>query len=143
VNQVLGNLLANAIRFSPDKSTITVFAEERSGEVQFSVRDHGAGIAADVLPNIFDRFWQSESNGRVGLGLGLYIVKGIVEAHGGQIGVHSQLGEGSTFSFSIPDECDSALSGIRSRPELSPPHSDLSLPRLRADSAHEGSGSSS
>lgn len=103
LNQVFGNLLANAIRFSPERSTIFVFAEERNGEVQFSVRDEGAGIAAELLPRIFDPFWQSKAHGRGGLGLGLYIVKGIVEAHGGQVGVRSQLGLGSTFSFSIPD----------------------------------------
>lgn len=108
VNQVLGNLVANAIRFSPQSSTITVSAEECDGGTLFSVRDEGAGIDAELLPQIFDRFWQSKPKGRGGLGLGLYIVKGIVEAHGGKIGVRSQLGKGSTFSFCIPDPVVSA-----------------------------------
>lgn len=119
VSQVLGNLVANAIRFSPESSTITVSAEECNGGVLFSVGDEGAGIAGELLPHIFDRFWQSRPNQQEGLGLGLYITKGIVEAHGGQISVCSQLGVGSTFSFSIPDTMVTAPSGRSGRPDAS------------------------
>jgi signal transduction histidine kinase len=68
----------------------------------FWVRDNGAGIAAADLPHVFDRFWQAQKGERRGAGLGLPIVKGIVETHGGRIWVDSALGHGSTFFFTIP-----------------------------------------
>jgi PAS domain S-box-containing protein len=101
--QVLGNLLRNALKFSPDGSTITAAAELRDGEVVFSVRDQGPGIAPDEQRRVFERYWRSPSSGRRGgSGLGLSIAKGIVEAHGGRIWLESKLGEGSTFYFTLP-----------------------------------------
>jgi len=103
VGQVLANLVVNAIKFSPEKRHISVFAEDVEGGVRFGVRDEGAGIAPEVVPRIFDRFWRSEESGRSSVGLGLYIAKGLVEGHGGRIGVESQLGVGSTFYVFFPD----------------------------------------
>ena len=68
----------------------------------FWVADTGPGIAAEDLPHVFDRFWQARKEERGGAGLGLPIVKGIVEAHGGRVWVESALGQGSTFRFTIP-----------------------------------------
>jgi PAS domain S-box-containing protein len=103
VIQVLGNLLRNAIKFTPEGGRIVVTAEERDGRFILSVRDTGSGIAPEHLDRIFDRYWQSADGSRArGTGLGLSIAKGIVDAHGGRIWVDSRLGEGSTFSFSLP-----------------------------------------
>lgn len=71
-------------------------------DVLFQVADTGAGISADDLPHVFDRFWQAGKNERRGAGLGLPIVKGLVEAHGGRVWVESDVGRGSTFCFTIP-----------------------------------------
>jgi PAS domain S-box-containing protein len=100
--QVFENLIGNAIRFTPPGGHITVGAESREHEVIFWVADDGSGIAPDGLPHLFERFWQATKGDRRGAGLGLPIVKGIVEAHGGHIWVESTLGRGSTFFFSIP-----------------------------------------
>jgi signal transduction histidine kinase len=100
--QVLENLVGNAVKFSRSGGCVTVGAARRNGELLFWVKDTGAGIASDDLPHLFDRFWQARKAGRQGIGLGLAIVKGIVEAHGGRIWVESQLGEGSTFFFTLP-----------------------------------------
>lgn len=102
MGQVLGNLIGNAIKFGRENSTVTVSSEQANGEVTFSVRDEGVGIPAEALPKIFDQFWQARAGIRSGVGLGLYIVKGIVEAHGGRIWVESELGVGSTFHVHIP-----------------------------------------
>jgi signal transduction histidine kinase len=73
------------------------------GSVRFAVKDNGVGIAADDLPHVFDRYWQKRrSGGEPGVGLGLAIVRGIVDAHGGHLAVESAPGEGSQFSFTIP-----------------------------------------
>lgn len=101
--QVLGNLVGNAIKFSPTGSEVRLGAEVRDGTVRISVADRGPGIAADALPHIFDRYWRLTDGGnRRGVGLGLYIAKGIIEAHGGQISVDSRVGHGSVFRFTIP-----------------------------------------
>jgi PAS domain S-box-containing protein len=114
VLQVLLNLLGNAVKFTPTGGRITVDAapvagpgdEGRGGMpgsmVRFRVRDTGVGIAESHLSHVFDRFWQVHVTGRAGAGLGLAIAKGIVEAHGGAIWAESTLGEGTTFSFTIP-----------------------------------------
>lgn len=101
--QVLGNLVRNAIKFTPNGGRITLGAEARDSDVVFFVRDTGAGIPAPNQARIFDRFWQSSAGARGrGTGLGLSIAKGIVEAHGGQIRVESAPHHGSTFFFSLP-----------------------------------------
>jgi len=99
--QVFENLVGNAIKFTGPGGLITVGAEPTSGQVLFWVADTGAGIAADQLPHVFERLWQGKAAGQ-GAGLGLPIVRGIVEAHGGRVWVESTVGEGSTFFFTIP-----------------------------------------
>ncbi|WP_437575193.1 ATP-binding protein [Sorangium sp. So ce887] len=100
--QVLSNLAGNALRFTPEGCAITIGAELQGPHVRLSVSDRGTGIEPDDLPRLFDRYWQARATRCAGAGLGLYIVKGIVEAHGGQISVDSTLGVGTTFSFTIP-----------------------------------------
>jgi PAS domain S-box-containing protein len=99
--QVFENLIGNATKFTARGGRITVGARAERGEVIFRVADTGAGIPADDLPHLFDRFWQARKERR-GAGLGLAIVKGIVEAHGGRIWVQSTQGQGSTFHFTVP-----------------------------------------
>src|SRR6185436_18597582 len=102
VQQVFGNLIGNAIKFSPRDSTITVGAAATEREVIFSVADQGPGIAPDEVTRIFERYWSGKRHDQKSTGLGLFISKGIVEAHGGRIWVESTLGLGSTFRFSLP-----------------------------------------
>ena len=101
--QALGNLLRNAIKFTPNGGNITVGVDARDARVQFWVSDSGPGIPVENQARLFDRYWQSSNGARVrGTGLGLSITKGIVDAHGGEIWVRSTPGEGSTFTFAIP-----------------------------------------
>lgn len=102
VLQVLSNLVSNAIKYSPESAEIRITAEPGSDGVVFAIEDRGAGIPADELPRIFDRFWQARRNRRPGAGLGLAIAKGIVEAHGGELWVESEEGEGTTARFTLP-----------------------------------------
>ncbi|WP_438029244.1 sensor histidine kinase [Sorangium sp. So ce233] len=105
--QVLSNLVSNSIKFTAPGGRIRVCGERAGGELRFSVSDTGPGIPRDLLELVFERFWQASEKDRRGLGLGLYICKSIVEAHGGRIWVESRLGEGSTFHFTIPDRASS------------------------------------
>jgi signal transduction histidine kinase/DNA-binding response OmpR family regulator len=105
VGQVATNLIGNAIKFSPDKSRIEVFASGDPEKITVSVKDYGRGISARDISRLFQRFAQLDSSTTRkagGTGLGLVISKGIVEQHGGNIWVESALNEGSTFSFSLP-----------------------------------------
>ncbi|HJS43207.1 MAG TPA: GAF domain-containing sensor histidine kinase [Gemmatimonadales bacterium] len=102
VLQVLGNLIGNAIKFTPDGGSVQVTAQRLDDEVVFSVRDSGIGISSEQLPHVFDRFWQATPKARLGSGLGLTIAKGVVEALGGRIWVESRSGEGTTFFFTLP-----------------------------------------
>jgi signal transduction histidine kinase len=105
VNQVFDNLLSNAIKFSPNGGEITVRLQDTGEMVQASVSDTGIGIPADQLDRIFERFYQVDGSATRkfgGAGLGLAIVQRIIEAHGGRIWVESELGRGSTFSFTLP-----------------------------------------
>lgn len=102
VEQVLGNLLSNSLKFTPAGGHITVSARRSDGEAVISVADTGIGIAPALLPRIFDRFTQGQIGSEKGAGLGLSIVKGIVEQEGGRIWVDSTLGAGSTFYFTLP-----------------------------------------
>ena len=100
--QVLTNLVGNALKFTPRGGSIGVRVERDATGATFTVTDTGQGIHADLLDTIFGRFVQAVETDRRGLGLGLFIAKSIVDAHGGTIGVHSTVGEGSTFSFTLP-----------------------------------------
>jgi PAS domain S-box-containing protein len=104
VRQIMSNLLDNAVKFSSQGTTITVCAQSNGTAISISVHDEGQGIAPEHLPHIFDRFYRGEGLGvqTGGVGLGLAICKGLVEAMGGRISVVSQVGQGSTFSFSLP-----------------------------------------
>jgi signal transduction histidine kinase len=102
VLQVLSNLVGNAVKFTPEGGSVFVEAREGREEAVFSVRDTGPGIAEEDLPRIFDRFWQAKKNDRGGIGLGLSIVQGLVEAHGGRLWAESKHGEGATFFFTLP-----------------------------------------
>ena len=102
VQQVISNLVGNAIKFTAPGGEIRIRAEAVGDEVRVEVRDTGIGIPADQLPHIFGRFWQADRRDRRGIGLGLAIAKGIVEAHGGRIWVESHEGEGSRFFFTLP-----------------------------------------
>ena len=105
LERVLINLLDNAIKYGQEGGEITISADERDQEVQFSVRDNGIGIPKEDLPRIFERFYRVDkgrSQELGGTGLGLSIVKHIIQAHGGRVWVESQLEKGSTFYFTLP-----------------------------------------
>jgi len=105
IAQVLTNLLSNAIKFSPAGGRIEVSARAAGKDLRVQVRDHGDGIAAKDVPKLFRKFQQIDSGATRkagGTGLGLVISKGIVEQHGGRIGVESEPGKGSTFWFTLP-----------------------------------------
>ena len=110
IMQVLSNLIGNALKFVPPGGRIGV-AVSRAGEaVRFSVADTGPGIPPENLGDIFSPYWQAKRAERLGAGLGLPIAKGIVEAHGGRIGVESEAGKGSRFWFTLPAVTDAAES---------------------------------
>ncbi len=100
--QALGNLVGNAVKFTPEGGRVGVYVSRDGDQVRFEVRDTGPGIAADQLPHLFDRFWQARHSGRRSVGLGLSIAKGIVEAHGGRIWVESEEGNGARFFVTVP-----------------------------------------
>ncbi|HEX2208067.1 MAG TPA: ATP-binding protein [Longimicrobium sp.] len=102
VMQVISNLVGNAIKFTPEGGSVTLAAACEGDELRISVIDTGAGISPEALPHVFGRFWQADDGDRRGLGLGLAIARGIVEAHGGRIWVESEPGEGSIFHFTLP-----------------------------------------
>ncbi|MDB4946958.1 MAG: hypothetical protein JWP97_6492 [Labilithrix sp.] len=101
--QVLSNLFANAMKFTPRGGAVHVRAEAREGsQLEVTVEDNGPGISPTAITHVFDRFWQLDADITRGLGLGLYICKKIVEAHGGRITVDSCPGSGATFRFTLP-----------------------------------------
>lgn len=105
VGQVVTNLLGNAIKFSPERSRVEIWARGEEEQVTISVHDHGKGISPADMSRLFQKFGQLDSSNTRkagGTGLGLVISKGIVEQHGGRIWVDSKIGEGSTFSFTLP-----------------------------------------
>ena len=110
VLQVFTNLLGNAVKFTPAAGRIAVGAEPVERYVRFAVSDTGPGIRSDQLPFVFDRFWQAKETARAGTGLGLAICKGIIQQHGGDIWVESQVGVGTTFFFTLPRADASSLS---------------------------------
>jgi signal transduction histidine kinase len=100
--QVMSNLIANAIKFTRPGGSIRIAGLRDRASVQVSITDTGEGIAPDRYAAVFERFWQAGANDRRGLGLGLYIAKSIVDAHGGTLDVESVPGEGSTFTVRLP-----------------------------------------
>jgi signal transduction histidine kinase len=103
VDQVFANLIGNAIKYCRRGDTIRVGAFVVGGDVRFTIADTGPGIAAEELPHLFDRYWTVKREGaKKGTGLGLYICKGIIEAHGGTLSVESRLDAGTTFCFTLP-----------------------------------------
>lgn len=117
LEQVLGNLMENAVKYSPEGSDVYVSVEDRGDSMVTSVCDRGIGIPADELTQVFERFHrgrQVSSTNYGGLGLGLYITKQIIERHGGSIWVESKEGSGTTFYFSLPTEL--STTAVASRP---------------------------
>jgi two-component system, NtrC family, sensor histidine kinase GlrK len=104
MEQVFDNLLSNALKFTPMNGTVTVRIESdaRAGGVRVTVSDNGPGIPTDELPRIFDRFYQGQRRTGVGSGLGLALVKKVIEAHGGRVTVRSQPERGTTFELFLP-----------------------------------------
>jgi signal transduction histidine kinase len=101
---VLINFLTNAIRYSPESTTIDINVYNKEGKIFFTVTDHGKGIDEKYLPRLFDRYYKVPgTHERNGTGLGLAISKEFIEAQGGQIWVQSQVGEGSLFGFALPE----------------------------------------
>lgn len=126
VQQVLSNLVGNAIKFTPRGGTIAVRAERRGGELRLSVADSGPGIAPAQLPHVFTRFWQAGGRDGRGIGLGLAIARAIVEAHSGRIWVESEPGAGATFHFTLPL---AAADGTGSAPRAPATHPPERTPR--------------
>jgi two-component system, NtrC family, sensor histidine kinase KinB len=102
IERVVANLVSNAVRHTERGGEITITATQRDGQIAIAVADTGSGIPPEYLPRLFDRFVQVPNAPSGGAGLGLAIAKHIVEAHGGQISVRSELGHGTTFTFTLP-----------------------------------------
>ena len=114
---MLANLLGNAIKYTPEGGSVTLRATHAQGVCTISVVDSGAGIAEQDLPPVFERFWQA-AGARNGSGLGLFIAKRVVEAHGGNLWVESQPGAGSTFAFTLPVATATAVRLVRRTRDL-------------------------
>jgi signal transduction histidine kinase len=99
--RLLANLVDNALKFTAPGGSVVVRAESGDGSIRVAVSDTGMGIPESQLPHVFERYWRRDRSAR-GTGLGLYIAKQIVSAHGGTIGVESQAGAGTRFFFTIP-----------------------------------------
>ena len=104
LERIFMNLLTNALKYSPPETEIRLKAERTNGEVTVSVTDRGQGIPPEDVPHIFERYYRARTTTRKaeGLGLGLYITRMLVQAHGGRIWVKSKIGKGSTFYFALP-----------------------------------------
>lgn len=100
--QALGNLVANALKFTPQGGRVILSATRENGAGCFSVADTGPGISADQVPRLFDQLWQGNPADKRGIGFGFSIVRGIAEGHGGEARVTTVRGAGSTFSLLIP-----------------------------------------
>lgn len=125
LEQIVGNLIDNAIKYSPPGEPIRVVARRENGEAVLSVEDRGVGLAAEMLESIFEPFTQSDVSlhrTRGGLGLGLAVVKGLVEQHGGRVAAHSEgLGRGSEFVVRLPLTAESVAARPAPGPATIPP----------------------
>jgi signal transduction histidine kinase len=126
--QVLGNLVLNALKFTPAGGRITVGVAIEGNRVRFNVSDTGSGIAPDQLEAIFERYAQGPDAERLGLGLGLYIARHIIESHNGAIWAESSLGRGSTFCFELPMTAD--LCAPRRRVRQNRPRKAITAARI-------------
>jgi PAS domain S-box-containing protein len=131
IHQVLSNLVANALQATPEGGAISVRVQAVENGVRFSVSDTGPGIPKEHLPHLFDRYWQGPGRTGRGLGLGLVIAKGIVEAHGGRIWAESRISAGTTLSFDIPADDEAASPAPWLQIEDSPRDSVVVLPSVR------------
>jgi len=114
MNEVIGNLLANAFKFTPRGGTVELSVSAAGEQIQIQVVDTGAGIPATQLPHVFQKFYQADNQSKAdtkGTGLGLAIAKQIVEAHRGSISVESEVGRGTVFTILMPVKCDLRRSG--------------------------------
>ena len=104
INQVLNNLLDNAVKYSPDGQVVEVLTEKDETLISISIRDQGVGMTDEEVEQVFQRFYRAKPTNAVaqGLGLGMCIVKRIVEDHGGEIYITSQPGVGTTAKFTLP-----------------------------------------
>ena len=102
IEQVFGNLIGNAMKFTPERGMITVEAQQEGDYVRFTVRDTGPGIPETDLKRVFTPYWQAKKTAHMGAGLGLAIVRGIIEAHGGQVWAENSSSGGAKFTFTIP-----------------------------------------
>ena len=110
-----GNLLSNAIKFSPVGGRVRLRASRDGDTAVFEVADHGSGISPSDHQHLFDRYWQARSSDRRGVGLGLAIARGIVDAHGGRMWVESEVGRGSRFCFALPTIANTRADTVRVR----------------------------
>src|SRR5207247_5953017 len=101
--RAVGNLLDNALRFTPENGSIQIALSERNGDFEVAISDTGCGIAPEHLPRVFDRFYRAESSrSSDGAGLGLALVKSIVDLHGGSATIESNVGRGTTVKLIFP-----------------------------------------
>jgi NtrC-family two-component system sensor histidine kinase KinB len=112
IGHVFSNLIGNAMRHTPKGGSITLGAEITDGSVRFTVADSGTGVPKEYQERIFERFYRVPESGHKGTGLGLYIAKEIVRAHGGEIGVESAPGKGSRFWFTLPSASKTVSKGV-------------------------------
>lgn len=120
INQVMTNLLANAIHYTQDNGTITVSTAVTPGTVTVTVADTGQGIPAEAIPKLFTKFFRISGaleEGSKGTGLGLYIVKSIVSMHGGSVSVESAMGKGTAFRFTLPVATEEQIAARKHRPD--------------------------
>lgn len=105
IRQVLTNLVSNAIKYSPQGGNVTIGVRDKEAEVVIWVTDQGMGIPPEVIPKLFGKFFRAnnkETRSINGIGLGLALVKALIDAHGGRVWVESEIGVGSTFFFTLP-----------------------------------------
>jgi signal transduction histidine kinase len=148
MHQALSNLLGNALKFTLEGGTVEARIEAGDGLLRFIVRDTGAGLDPESVPRLFDRYWQARATNQGGVGLGLYIVKGIVEAHGGSVRVDTAPGAGTTFTLSIGAGARCAATSATPAPPRAPPRSPRARgrrgssrrPRTRRTRASSGAG---